>query len=334
MENDRIYRLPIESHYELSRRIVLRHIPRMTKYSCLGFCFLICCALSLTIQHALAAETNRVRVLIVDGYSNHDWQRTTLLTRGILERSGLFEISVATAPASTNDPAYALWNPEFRNFDVVIQTCNDLGGRGPLWPEQVRNSFEQFVRAGGGVFVLHSGNNAFARWDAYNKIIGLGWRDKDFGYALRVNADESIEKIPPGTGEATSHGARTDRVIHRLGDDPVHAGFPRTWKTPLIEVYTYARGPAENVTVLSWAEEPKTKERWPIEWTVQYGQGRVYNSTFGHVWRGETDPVDMRCAGFQTILVRAVQWLAKRPVTFPVPEDFPTADNVKLRPLD
>jgi type 1 glutamine amidotransferase len=89
----------------------------------------------------------------------------------------------------------------------------------------------------------------------------------------------------------------------------------------------------ENLTVLSWAEDPKTRERWPIEWTVQYGEGRVYNSTFGHVWRDETDPVDFRCAGFQTILVRAMQWLAKHPVTFPVPPDFPTETNIVLRPL-
>jgi type 1 glutamine amidotransferase len=86
------------------------------------------------------------------------------------------------------------------------------------------------------------------------------------------------------------------------------------------------------VTVLSWAEDPRTQERWPIEWTVQFGEGRVFNSTFGHVWRDEADPVNMRCAGFQTIFVRAVQWLAKRPVTLPVPPDFPTDAATVLRP--
>jgi type 1 glutamine amidotransferase len=289
-------------------------------------------ACSSALLHA-ADQPARIKVLITDGYSNHDWQRTTRLTRGILESTGLFDVSVSTAPSSTNDPAFASWAPAFWNYDVVIQTCNDLGGRGPLWPGPVRNAFERFVRVGGGVFVLHSGNNAFAGWEEYNKIIGLGWRKKDYGYALRIGTNNVLERIPPGEGAGTSHEARTDRVIHRLGDHPIHAGLPREWKTPLIEVYTYARGPAENLTVLSWAEDPKTRERWPIEWTVQYGEGRVYNSTFGHVWRDETDPVDFRCAGFQTILVRAMQWLAKHPVTFPVPPDFPTETNIVLRPL-
>ena len=281
-----------------------------------------------------AAEGSaRIKVLIVDGYSNHDWQRTTRLAQGILGQTELFDVTVSTAPASTNDPAYATWSPAFKDFDVVVQTCNDAGGKNAPWPAAVRDSFERFVREGGGVFVLHSGNNAFADWEAYNKIIGLGWRKKDYGFALRLREDDSIERIPPGQGANTAHGPRTDRVIHRIGDHPIHVGLPRTWKTPLIEVYTHARGPAENLTVLSWAEDPKTLEHWPIEWVVRYGEGRVYNSTFGHVWRDEQDPVDMRCAGFQTVFVRAMQRLAKRPVTFPVPKDFPTEDHAVLRPM-
>ena len=70
---------------------------------------------------------------------------------------------------------------------------------------------------------------------------------------------------------------------------------------------------------------------WPLEWTVAYGQGRVYTSTFGHVWKGDTQPARMRCAGLQTVVVRALQWLARRPVTWPVPADFPTADKVSVR---
>jgi len=217
--------------------------------------------LYLQTPFAQGGEASRMKVLIVDGYSNHDWQRTTRLARGILDPTGLFDLTVSTAPASTNDAAYATWSPKFKDFDVVIQTCNDLGGRGPLWPAPARDAFERFVRDGGGVFVLHASNNAFADWEAYNQMIGLGWRKKDYGYALRIRADESIEKISPGQGTGTSHGARTDRVIHRLGDHPIHAGLPRRWKTPLIEVYTHARGPAENLTVLSWAEDPKTQER-------------------------------------------------------------------------
>jgi hypothetical protein len=39
----------------------------------------------------------------------------------------------------------------------------------------------------------------------------------------------------------------------------------------------------------------------------------------------------MRCAGLQTVLVRALQWLAGRPASYPVPPDFPTADKASVR---
>jgi type 1 glutamine amidotransferase len=273
-----------------------------------------------------------IRALIIDGCSNHDWKRTTQLVRAILEPTGLFAVSVSTAPAKVDDPAYAAWCPDFSKFDVVIQNYNN-GQGGADWPGPARQAFENFVKKGGGVFMLHSANNSFPDWDAYNHMIGLGWRKKDAGYAIKIEVNEEIIRIPPGVGEGTSHQPRQDRLIHRLGDDPIHAGMPRTWLTPLIEVYNYTRGPAENLTVLSWAEDPKTQVRWPIEWTVNYGKGRVYISSFGHVWHDEADPVDMRCAGFQTILIRSLQWLAHQPVTYPVPPDFPTATTTSLRPL-
>ena len=302
------------------------------RISGLALLFLVLVTISSSPAATTSHSSSSIRVLIIDGCSNHDWKRTTQLVRGIIQPTGLFDVAVSTAPAKTDDPAYAGWCPDFSKVDVVIQNYNNLKGGAP-WPPAACAAFENFVKNGGGVFILHSANNSFADWDAYNHIIGLGWRKKDYGTALQIGPDESIIRIPPGQGEGTSHQQRQDRLIHRLGDDPIHAGMPRTWMTPLLEVYNYTRGPAENVTVLSWAEDPKTQVRWPIEWTVIYGKGRVYCSSFGHVWQGEVDPVDMRCAGFQTIMVRSLQWLAQRPVTYPIPPDFPGPDRLSLRPL-
>lgn len=278
-------------------------------------------------------ESPPIRVLIVDGFGNHDWQRTTQLIRGILGPLKEFRTEVSTVPGRMDDPAFSAWNPDFSRCDVVIQTCNDINNSGPPWPEKVRRDFELFVANGGGLFVFHSANNAFDTWHAYNAMIGLGWRNKNSGTAIRIRPDGTLERIPPGEGNSTDHGSRTDREIHRFGDHPIHAGLPRIWKTPLIEVYTHARGPAENLSILSWAEDPATNERWPTEWTTTYGKGRVYTSTFGHVWKDEIDPVDLRCAGFQTVFVRSLQWLAKRDITATAPADFPTAATISLRPL-
>jgi type 1 glutamine amidotransferase len=292
----------------------------------------LCAVLSMMAQASHADEKHaKIKVLIVDGFSNHDWQQTTLLLRGILEPSGLFDIAVSTAPPTTEASGWDQWRPKFGDYDVVIQTCNDIHG-GPSWPEQVQTAFEQFVKNGGGVLVFHSGNNAFPNWPAYNQIIGLGWRNKQQGVALTIDKDEKIITIPVGEGEGTGHLPRGDVLVHRLGNHPIHEGMPKEWMTPGLEVYYYARGPAENVQVLSYGYDPHTKMNWPLEWTVTYGQGRVYTSTFGHVWKGDIQPASMRCAGEQTLILRALQWLAKRPVTVPIPNDFPTATAVSIRP--
>ena len=287
-------------------------------------------ALGLSCERASAAP-RIIKVLIVDGFSNHDWRQTTALLRGILAPTGLFEVSVSTAPPTQAAAGWDRWRPRFGDYDAVIQTCNDIGG-GPAWPAEVRTAFEDYVRRGGGVFVFHSGNNAFPDWPAYNGIIGLGWRKKDQGWALAIGDDARIVRIPPGEGRDTGHGPRTDVVVTRLGDDPIHHGMPERWKTPGLEVYYYARGPARNLQVLSYGRDGRTGMQWPLEWTVAYGKGRVYTSTFGHVWQGDVQPASMRCAGFQTVLIRALQWLARRPVDYPVPPDFPAENAVSIRP--
>jgi type 1 glutamine amidotransferase len=163
-------------------------------------------------------------------------------------------------------------------------------------------------------------------------MIGLGWRKKDFGSAIVVRPDESLEFIPPGEGEATSHGSRVDVTVHQMSDHPIHRGLPRVWMAADIEVYRYARGPATNLTVLAYAKDEKTQLQFPIEWTVQYGKGRVFVSTYGHVWADQTDPKGMHCAAFQTIMVRALKWLAGRDPGGSAPADFPKPNAISLRP--
>lgn len=292
---------------------------------------------SLGLVESVAASTSqaKIKVLIVNGFSNHDWQQTTALLRGILEPSELFAVSVSTTPPTAESEGWEQWRPKFSDYDVVIQTCNDIGARTP-WPREVQIAFENYVKSGGGVLVFHSGNNAFPDWPAYNRMIGIGWRNKQQGDALTIvlknNQRAKIVRIPAGQGENTGHEGRSDVVVHRLGDDPIHHGMPRAWKTPNLEIYYYARGPAKNIRVLSYGYDKHTQMNWPLEWTVRFGRGRIYSSTFGHVWKGDVQPPTMRCAGEQTLLPRILQWLAKRPVTVPVPADFPTETATSIRP--
>ncbi len=286
---------------------------------------------SLAFLTSSAKADARLKVLIVDGVSNHDWRMTTKLVRAILEPTSLFDVSISTSPSAGDAQGWDQWRPNFKAHDVVIQTYNDYKIVAP-WPQAVKADFEAYVREGGGVYILHSANNAFADWPAYNEIIGLGWRRKDYGTAIYVDDHDHLQRIPPGEGDWTNHGPRSDALVHQLGHHPVHKGFPRTWMTADVELYRYARGPAHHLSVLSYALEPVTHKYWPMEWSVRYGAGRVYVANYGHVWKGDIQPVTLRSADVQVILVRALQWLARRPVTWPVPTDFPTASQTSIRP--
>lgn len=281
----------------------------------------LCC---IGISFCTMAEP--IKVLVVDGFSNHDWQHTTKAIQGLLADTNRFDVSVSTYSGED-------WNPSFSGYDVVVQTCNDIKCK-TRWPQAVETALETYVANGGGLYIFHSANNAFPHWKEYDRMIGLGWRNKDYGWAITVENGEVV-RIPAGEGGNTSHGKRTDALLTRMGDHPIHAGLPRQWVAADIEIYRYARGAAENLTVLSYAKEEKTGMNFPTEWTVAYGKGRVYNSTFGHVWHNlEDDPAGIRCAGFRTIMPRAIQWLAGGEVDGTVPDDFPTADKASLRNVD
>jgi type 1 glutamine amidotransferase len=268
---------------------------------------------------AASAADAPVRVLIIDGFSNHDWRTTTQRIREQLDADGGFAVAVSTSPdASATRDAMQAWRPPVAEADVVLMNCNDLG-KPVIWPDAVKTQLEAFVRGGHGLYVFHSANNAFAHWPEYNRMIGLGWRAADFGPAAVVEDDGTLRRIPAGEGPGTSHGPRTDALITRVGEHPIHRGFPRQWRAADLEVYTYARGPAEHIDVLSHSRDNKFGLAFPIEWTVRYGDGRVYNSTLGHLWKDNADPAAFRCAGFRALLPRTVRWLAGRTDNSPAP---------------
>ena len=295
------------------------------------YCLFICCIFPGAFAQAQDPPRKPISVLIVDGFSNHDWKQTSLMTKRILEESGRFTVSISTAPGTVDDMGWASWNPEFEKYDVVIQNTNNIQNPALRWPGRVEERLEKYVREGGGLYILHSANNAFPHWEAYNQMIGLGWRPKETGYALEIDSADQIIRIPPGEGEGTNHGARFDAVIHILHRHPINEGYPEAWKTASMELYRYARGPAENMTILSAARDSVTGNIWPVEWIVRYGKGNVYVSSMGHLWKGDTYPISYRCIGFQTTMIRAAEWLGTGRVTYPVPANFPTGDAVSVR---
>jgi type 1 glutamine amidotransferase len=263
--------------------------------------------LYLTLSCA-TAQQKVLSALIIDGVNNHDWAAGTRAIQSTLEGTGRFRVTVATWPERA----------DFSKFNVVINNFN--GGHettGQRWPREMEKALVEYVRGGGGLVVYHAANNAFLEWPEYNDMIGLGWRPPSFGKGLAVVNGKVVE-LAKGTGLAPGHGPRHDFELFVLdAQHPITAGLPPHWTHPSEQLTHGQHGPAEGLTVLTYAFSEVSHQGEPMDWVRQYGRGRVYTTMLGHTWKNELNP-NLDDLGFQTLLARGTEWAATGSVTLPV----------------
>ncbi len=295
-----------------------------------------CLIYFLLLSGSSIFAADKIRVLLIDGQNNHNWVETSKSLRGTLERAGLFEVVTETSPpAEASENKWQSWRLTFQEFDVVVSNYN-----GRLWPESMRKAFVEYVRSGGGVAIIHAANNSFPGWNEYDEMIGLGWRDRNYGETFVVDdSSGELRRIPAGVGIDAGHGKRHSFIVKtRRPGHPILKDIPSSWLHATDELYHSQRGPAQNVTVLASAfSDPRqggTGQHEPILWTIPYGKGRVVTNLMGHLWPGQDHLNALHCVGFQTLLARTVEWLGSDRVTLPVPELFPsTAGAVLVNPV-
>ena len=270
-------------------------------------------ALAFLALSAALMAADKIPVLIVDGINNHDWQTATREIQSILDESGKFAVAVSTTPAKDAPKAeWDRWHPDFKNFRAVILNFN--GGHtaeGTRWPDAVEKALVNYVRAGGGLVIHHAANNAFLLWPEYNEMIGLGWRDPDFGDGLATDAAGKTIRIPKGTGLKPGHGPRHDFEIQVVdANHPITRGLPKTWMHPSEQLTHGQHGPADGLVILTSALSEVSHRNEPMDWVRNYGQGRVYTTMLGHTWKNETNP-NFADANFRKLYTQAVEWAAR-----------------------
>jgi type 1 glutamine amidotransferase len=282
-----------------------------------------------TVLNAIPSpsKANPIRILLLDGQSGgsyHVWPLTSAVMKKELEDAGIFRVTVLSAPRFGED--FSNFKPDFSKYQAIIMNYD-----APDWPADLRAQFEQFVKNGGGLVIVHAADNAFPGWPAFNQMAGLGgWRNRNetAGPYWYFKDGKMVSDNSPGP--AGSHGNRLPfQVQTRAPQHPIMKGLPPVWMHNSDELYATLRGPGENMTVLATAHsDPKNKGTGrdePSLVVLSYGKGRVFHTMMGH------DVAALSCVGFISTFQRGAEWAATGRVTQKVPSNFPTADSVSFR---
>jgi type 1 glutamine amidotransferase len=240
-----------------------------------------------------AGQADRLHALILTGASDapyHDWRQSTPFLRGVLERSGRFDVKVIEqVPGITA----AMLAP----FDVLVLDYN-----GPRFGAPAEQAIEEFVRAGKGLISVHAVTygpaygmvfDSAARrwkpgpddgWPAYPALIGARWDTAKIG-----------------------HGAR--HVFPVKWTDPEHPicrGLPPSFAADDELYHRLELLPGSHVLATAFSDPATggTGRDEPIVWSAAFGRGRIVHVTLGHDLRAMAQP------GFQAAFARGAEWAA------------------------
>ena len=242
-------------------------------------------------------QPKRLKALILTGESDtqyHDWQVSTPFLRGLLERTGRFDVKVV-------EQAGALDGAALRPFDLLV-----LNYMGPRWSSTTEQAVEAFVRQGKGLISLHGVTygpmygmvfdggwkaGADAGWSAYPELIGARWDPAKIGHGKRhVFPVTWVDREHPISRGLEPSFVANDELYHRLDLLP--------------ETHVLA-------TAFSDSSTGGTGRNEPIVWTTEFGQGRTVHLTLGH------DLSSMSQPGFLATFARGAEWAAAGQVTLP-----------------
>ncbi len=262
--------------------------------------FLACMvALALALP-GRAADKEPIKVLIITGDHGHDWKKTTPFIQDVLTKAGM-KVDVTKTPAKDLTPE------SLAKYDVLLLNYKDTRNGGPEthWSAENKKAFTDAVRGGKGLLVYHHASSAFISGSDFDKeferVIAGGWRKQG------------------------NHGKRhVFSVTIRKPDHPITRGLPPEFVHSNDELYQNSvMLPGSEVLATAYSDKSldtkNSGKHEPIVWVAHYGKGRVCENVLGH------DVPAMQDAGFQTLMIRCIEWCATGDAHAPVPAELKKA---------
>jgi len=264
-------------------------------------------SLLLLVGFCRAEDAPAVKVLIITGDHGHNWKETTPHLKEILTKAG-HKVDV------TESPSKDLTADNLDKYDVLLLNYRNTPKGAKDRPESVssdenKKAFTDAVKGGKGLVVYHHASSAFvggSEWEKeFEKAIAGGWRKQG------------------------NHGKRHEfTVTIRKQDHPITKGMPNEFAHSNDELYQNSVMFPDSVVLATafsdMKKDPKNSDKHePVVWVATYGKGRVYENVLGH------DVAAMQSVGFQTLLIRGVEWAATGEVRYPVPAELKKGSGEK-----
>ncbi|MGC8644530.1 MAG: ThuA domain-containing protein [Isosphaeraceae bacterium] len=248
------------------------------RVACIALVLIGCLSGAAWVQKKAPGGT-RIYLLSGGQRQHHGYRDQAFYLAELLENTGRYQVTLG-------EDAAILETPAIRKYDLIIANADR---RDPefkyTWGQQ--EALLNYVHSGGGYVSIHGANNAAADWSPEWKVM-LGGVFSHVG-----QPDGKVKK-----------GSYVVKIVDK--SSPITQGLD---DFPLKDELYYNLQMAPGIEPLATVDDNGTA--WPVAWTRDYGQGRVFHLVLGHrdFGPGKDDP--LRNPNLGRLLTQGVDWVAR-----------------------
>ena len=222
------------------------------------------------------AKPGQLRVLLMTGANNHNWQETTAALKAIFADSPKFFVTAVENP-------WEIKPADIEGCDLIFNNWNTYGKDKREWSAEMKAAFMAWVKKGGGFFVLHAGGSMFYDWDEFQTLTGGAWEKETFHPHMQSFTVNIADKTHPVTRGMTDFET-----------------FDEPWQK------IANRNPNRHVllTGVVSKENKGSGEPEAFAFVTELGKGRCFNLVLGH------DAKALNNGGCKVLILRGAEWAA------------------------